>query len=81
LKELNVRSSVLMAYNPKNVWPDGRLEILKGYEGQTGLLEAAEKAGIKNLLLDTATENMLNILLQVKVARAIKPLSPHYPSD
>jgi tetrahydromethanopterin S-methyltransferase subunit H len=72
LKELNVRSSVLMAYNPKNVWPDGRLEILKGYEGQMGLLEATEQAGIKNLLVDTAVLDVPSIGHAAKAVYLVK---------
>jgi tetrahydromethanopterin S-methyltransferase subunit H len=72
LKELDVRSSVLMAYNPKNVWPEGRLEILKGYEGQIGLLEASEKAGIKNLLVDTAVLDVPSIGHAAKAIRLVK---------
>lgn len=61
LKELSVKSSVLMAYNPRNVWASGRLDILRGYEGQMGLLEAAEKADVKNLLVDTAVLDVPSI--------------------
>ena len=72
LKELNIRSSVLMAYNPKNVWPEGRSEILRGYEGQIGLLEAAEQAGIRNLLVDTAVLDVPSIGLAAKAVYLVK---------
>jgi tetrahydromethanopterin S-methyltransferase subunit H len=72
LKELEVKSSMLMAYNPRNVWPEGRLEILKGYEGQVCLLEAAEKAGIKNLLVDTAVLDVPSIGHAAKAIHLVK---------
>jgi tetrahydromethanopterin S-methyltransferase subunit H len=72
LKELGVESSVLMAYNPRNVWPEGRLEILKGYEGQVGLLEVAEKAGIENLLVDTAVFDVPSIGHAAKAIHLVK---------
>jgi len=72
LKELNVESTVLMAYNPRNVWPEGRLEILRGYEGQMGLLEAAEKAGIRNLLVDTAVLDVPSIGHAAKAIYLVK---------
>ncbi len=61
LRDLGVESSVLMAYNPRNIWAEGRLDILKGGAGQMGLLEAAEKAGIKNRLIDTAVLDVPSI--------------------
>jgi tetrahydromethanopterin S-methyltransferase subunit H len=72
LKELDVESSVLMTYDPRNVWPEGRLEMLKGYEGQIGLLEAAEKAGIKNLLVDTAVLDVPSIGHAAKAVYLVK---------
>jgi len=72
LKELSVESAVLMAYNPRNVWPEGRLEILRGYEGQMGLLEAAEKAGIRNLLVDTAVLDVPSIGYAAKAIYLVK---------
>jgi tetrahydromethanopterin S-methyltransferase subunit H len=72
LKELGVESSMLMAYNLRNLWPEGRLEILKGYEGQIGLLEAAEKAGIKNLLVDTAVLDVPSIGHAAKAIHLVK---------
>jgi len=72
LKELEVKSSVLMAYNPKNVWSEGKLEILKGFKGQVGLLEAAEKAGIKNLLVDTAVLDVPSIGYATKAVYLVK---------
>lgn len=72
LNELNVEFSMLMAYNPRNVWPEGRLEILEGYKGQIGLLEAARKAGIQNLLVDTAVLDVPSIGLAAQAICLVK---------
>lgn len=32
LKELGIASSVVMAFNTRNPWPDGRIEILHGFQ-------------------------------------------------
>jgi len=54
LKEIGVESSMLLAYSPRNVWAEGRLEMLESQPRRMGLLEASENAGIKNRLVDTA---------------------------
>jgi len=72
LGELGVRSSMLMAYNPKNVWPEGRIEILRGYQGQMGLLEAAEQAGVENILVDTAVLDVPSIGHAAKAIHLVK---------
>jgi len=72
LKELGVESSVLMSYNPRNVWAKGRLEILKGWEGQIGLLEAADKAGVKNRLVDTAVLDVPSIGIAASAIKLVK---------
>jgi len=72
LKELGVESSMILAYNPRNVWAEGRLEILRGWEGQMGLLDAAEKAGIRNLLVDTAVLDVPSIGYTAKAIDLIK---------
>lgn len=72
LKEIGAGASVLMTYNPKNVWAEGRIEILKGYEGQKGLLEAANEAGIRNVLVDTAVLDVPSIGLAARAIYLIK---------
>ncbi len=72
LKNLNLKCAVLMAYNPRNVWPEGRIEILKGWQGQTGLLEVAERAGIEKPLIDTAVLDVPSIGLAASAISMIK---------
>ncbi len=72
LKEIGAESSVLMAYNPKNVWAEGRIEMLKGYKGQKSLLEAANEAGIRNVLVDTAVLDVPSIGISTRAIYNIK---------
>jgi len=72
IKELGVKTAVLLAYNSRNLWPEGRLEILKGYTNQIGLLEAAKKARVKNLLVDTAVLDIPSIGLAVRSIYLVK---------
>jgi tetrahydromethanopterin S-methyltransferase subunit H len=60
LQNLGVKSAVLLAYDPKA--PDGGRETaLAGNNTQPGLLEAAKRAGIKNILVDTAVLDVPSI--------------------
>ncbi|MEM2850744.1 MAG: tetrahydromethanopterin S-methyltransferase subunit H, partial [Candidatus Bathyarchaeia archaeon] len=69
---IGVRSSVVLAFNPQNVWPEGRLEILRGAPNKPGLLEAAAKAGIEKLLIDTAVLDVPSISLALDAVTLIK---------
>jgi len=72
LKEIGVKSSVILAFNPQNVWPEGRLEILRGVLGKIGLLEAATKAGIEKPLIDTAVLDVPSIGLALDAITLVK---------
>jgi tetrahydromethanopterin S-methyltransferase subunit H len=72
LKEIGVKSSVVLAFNPQNVWPEGRLEILRGTPNKPGLLEAAAKAGIEKLLIDTAVLDVPSIGLALDAITLVK---------
>jgi tetrahydromethanopterin S-methyltransferase subunit H len=72
LKEMGAESSVLMTYNPKNVWAEGRVEILKGYEGQKGLLDAANEAEMHNVLVDTVVLDVPSIGISARAIYIIK---------
>lgn len=72
LRELNVQNAVVMAFDPKKPLAEGRVSILKGYSGQRGLLEAAEQANIKNLLVDTGVLDVPSIGIAVKAIQFVK---------
>ncbi len=72
LKEIGAESSIVMAFNPRNVWAEGRIEILNGYEGQQSLLEAAKEAEIPNILIDAAVLDVPSIGISARAIYMIK---------
>lgn len=72
LREMGTRSAVLLAYNPRNAWPEGRVEILEDREGRRGLLRAAEEAGIRNVLVDTSVLDVPSISLASEAIHLVK---------
>ncbi|MCS7115668.1 MAG: tetrahydromethanopterin S-methyltransferase subunit H [Nitrososphaerota archaeon] len=72
LKECGVQNAVLMAFNPKKPWAEGRIDALKGEAGRKGLLQAAEEAGVKNLLVDTAVLDMPGISISARAIYLVK---------
>ncbi len=61
LKNIGVKSTVILGYNPKNVRPAGRIELLRGSSSKEGILQIADDAGIKNILIDTAVLDVPSI--------------------
>jgi len=72
LKEIGVKSAIVLAFNPRNPRPEGRLQILHGYPGQVGLLKAAEEAGVQNLIIDTAVLDVPSIGFSAKAVYLVK---------
>ena len=72
LKNLKTESAVVLCYNPLNAWPKGRTEILKGTDRAESLLEAAEKAGISNMLVDTAVLDVPSIIFASEAINLVK---------
>ncbi len=48
LREYKVKSVIIQTFNPKNIKPQGAIEILKG---KNGLLERVKEAGVEKVLL------------------------------
>ena len=72
LKKMNVKSAVIMSYNPRNPWPVGRIEVLKGGSSEKGLLQISKEAGIENVLVDTAVLDTPSIGLAAEAAYLVK---------
>lgn len=72
LKDCKVQNAVLMAFNPKKPWADGRVDVLKGDSGQRSLLKAAEDAGVQKVLVDTAVLDMPSIAICAKAIQLVK---------
>ncbi|MGD6933419.1 MAG: tetrahydromethanopterin S-methyltransferase subunit H family protein [Candidatus Bathyarchaeia archaeon] len=71
LKELGVKSAVVLAYDPKQP-QGGRDAILSGNSKQPGLLNLAQQAEITNVLVDTAVMNLTSIGDASKAIYSIK---------
>jgi len=72
LKDCRVQNAVLMAFNPKKPWAEGRVDVLKGESGQIGLLKAAEETGVQKVLVDTAVLDMPSIAICAKAIQLVK---------
>lgn len=72
INEIGVESAVVMAFNPRNLRPEGRLELLTGSEGKPGLLAKAGQAGVKNIIIDTAVLDVPSIALSARTVFLVK---------
>lgn len=72
IKEIGVKSSMLLAFSMKKIWPEGRIDMLKGYENRKGLIELAREAGVVNFLVDTAVLDLASIGLAAKAVYLVK---------
>jgi len=51
IKETKVKAAIIQAFNPRNPYPDGMIQILKGTAGKEGLIAEALRAGIEKPLI------------------------------
>jgi tetrahydromethanopterin S-methyltransferase subunit H len=72
LRTIGVKSTVLLGYNPRNVRPQGRVDLLRGDENTKGLLEYATNAGIQNILVDTAVLDVPSIGMAAEAIKLVK---------
>jgi tetrahydromethanopterin S-methyltransferase subunit H len=72
LKKNDAKAAIILTYNPKNVWPAGRVQILKGDSSEKGLLKIARTAGIEKPLIDTAVLDVPSIGLAAEALVLIK---------
>jgi len=72
IRDSGLTSSILMAQNETDFSPTGRVAILKGFEGQKGLLEIAEKMGINKFLIDTIVFDVPSIAYAVEAIKLVK---------
>ena len=68
LKDYKIKSAVLLAFNPSNYRPEGRIEVLRG------LLELAERSGVENVLVDTTVLDMPSIGFAAQAIRTVKEI-------
>jgi tetrahydromethanopterin S-methyltransferase subunit H len=52
LSDTEIDSAILLAFNPSRPGVEGRIGILEGSDGSTGLIKAAMSIGVRNILID-----------------------------
>jgi tetrahydromethanopterin S-methyltransferase subunit H len=67
LKEIGVKNAVLLTFGNKYIFPHQKLHLL-----QEKLITNAEKANIKNYMVDTAVLDLPSIAINVETTRLIK---------
>lgn len=72
LKRSSVKASVILAYNPKDLWARGPISVLKGTSEEKGLLEKAEESGIEKKIVDTAVLHMPHVGISSKAIYDVK---------
>ena len=72
LRASRVDAAVLMAFNELDYSPEGRISILKGSAGQSGLLGSASKAALNKLLVDTVVYDVPSISYAAEAIRLVK---------
>ena len=73
LRQNRLEAAIILAHNPKNVWPVGRIKLLKGNGEEKGLLDKAlREANIKKPLIDVSVLNVPSIGLAVEAIKLVK---------
>jgi len=72
IRESGVSAAILLAQNEMDYSPEGRVTILKGLKGQTGLVKIAEKANIKKILVDTIVFDIPSIAYASEAIKLVK---------
>ncbi|MFX0188550.1 MAG: hypothetical protein ACFE8A_12540 [Candidatus Hodarchaeota archaeon] len=66
-KEIKVKNAVLLTFGTRYIFPHQKLHLL-----QEKLLVSAEKADIKNIIVDTAVLDLPSVAINVETTRLIK---------
>ncbi|WXG44110.1 MAG: tetrahydromethanopterin S-methyltransferase subunit H [Promethearchaeati archaeon SRVP18_Atabeyarchaeia-1] len=72
LRDLDVESSIILAFNSRDMTPEGRIKVLKGEGGKTGLLDFAKEAGIQNVIVDTAVLDVPSIAYAARAIQLVR---------
>jgi tetrahydromethanopterin S-methyltransferase subunit H len=72
MRRLGVKSVVVLAFRPRKVWPEGRLELLKGSGGERGLVDRVGEVGVENVLVDATVLDVPSIGLAARTIYLVK---------
>ncbi len=78
IKDAKIKSAILLAFHSRFIWPSDKLKLILGTEEQEGLLKKAEKADLKNILIDVATLDVPSIAINARLIYEVKKLG--YPT-
>jgi tetrahydromethanopterin S-methyltransferase subunit H len=67
IRDSGIKSAVILAFGSKTGWPKDRVKLLKD-----GLVDAAESAGLENLLIDTGVLDVPSISWSAQAIYAVK---------
>lgn len=80
IKENKLEAAIILAHNPRNVWPEGRIKLLKGGGEAKSLLGLAMEANIKKPLIDVSILDVSSIGLAMEAIKLVKNTFGH-PSE
>jgi len=72
LQDANIQAAIMLAHNPLDIRPQGRLEVLKGSPEEPGLLHKAKKANISSILVDTVALDLAGLSLAATAMQIVK---------
>jgi tetrahydromethanopterin S-methyltransferase subunit H len=72
LKTAKIKAAIILAHNPLDIRPQGRLEALKGTPETRGLLAKAETAGISKILIDTVALDLAGLSIAATAMQFVK---------
>lgn len=72
VKKAGLESAILFAFSTYDPTPEGKLNLLEKGDGNKGLLELAEEAGIVKPIIDTAVLDISSLSLSCKAIQMVK---------
>jgi tetrahydromethanopterin S-methyltransferase subunit H len=72
IRRVGVTAAILLAQNDIDYSPKGRVKILRGFNGQKGLLETAKEADLDKILIDTIVFDVPSIAYAVESIKLVK---------
>jgi len=72
LKAAKIEAAIILAHNPVDIRPQGRLEALKGTDEEEGLLAKAETAQISKILIDTVALDLAGLSIAATAMQFVK---------
>jgi len=72
IKDSGIKAAVLLAFSPIAVFPQAKLELIKGSDNQAGLLDKAKRAGVEKTLIDTVVLDLPSIGLSAQTIHLVK---------